>query len=63
MVHSSNDNVVNIDSDDSFYNELKKYNADIKYTRPDKYGHKIAGGFLKQNKWVDWMLSHYITSE
>lgn len=57
LVHSSNDNVVNIDSDDSFYNELKKYNTDIKYTRPDKYGHKIAGRFLKQNKWVEWMLS------
>lgn len=63
MVHSSNDNVVTIDSDDNFYNELKKYNADIKYTRPDKYGHKIAGRFLKQNKWVEWLLSHYKENE
>ncbi|MGN0528589.1 MAG: dienelactone hydrolase family protein [Eubacterium sp.] len=63
MVHSSNDNVVTIDSDDSFYNELKKYNADIKYTRPDKYGHKIAGRFLRQNKWVEWMLSHQKASD
>ena len=63
MVHSSNDNVVTIDSDDNFYNELKKFNENIKYTRPDKHGHKIAGRFLKQNKWVEWMLSHYKTSE
>lgn len=56
MAHSSNNNVVNIDSDDRFYNELKKHNADIKYTRPNKHGHKIAEIFLKQNNWSEWIL-------
>ncbi len=57
MAHSSNDNCVTIDSDDKFYSELKKYNPDIKYSRWNKYGHKMAIRFLRQENWTDWMLS------
>lgn len=57
LLHSSNDNVVKIDSDDKFYNELKKYNPNVKYTRFDKYGHKAAGIFAKRYNWADWLLS------
>lgn len=57
MAHSSDDNVVGIESDDKFYAELKKYNDEIKYTRPDKYGHKLANRFFKKEDWVKWLLS------
>lgn len=57
MAHSSNDNCVTIDSDDTFYNELKKYTNTIKYTRWDKYGHKMAVRFFRQEKWADWLLN------
>ena len=58
IVHASNDNVVSVESDDKFYNEIKKYNPETKYTRPDKYAHKVAGNFLSHENWVKWMLSH-----
>lgn len=57
MAHSSNDNVVGIESDDKFYAELKKCGCNIKYTRPDKFGHKLAGRFFGKEPWVEWMLS------
>ena len=57
MAHSSDDNVVGIESDDKFYAELKKHNAEIKYTRPDKYGHKLANRFFRKEDWVEWLLS------
>lgn len=56
MAHSTDDCVVSIDSDDKFYQKLKEQNANIKYTRPDKYGHKLAGVFLRKEKWTEWLL-------
>lgn len=55
MAHSTDDRVVSIDSDDKFYQKLKEQNANIKYTRPDKYGHKLAGVFLRKEKWIEWL--------
>lgn len=57
MAHSSNDNVVGIESDDKFYAELKKCGCNIKYTRHDKYGHKLAGRFFSKEPWLEWILS------
>ena len=56
MAHSTNDCVVSIDSDDKFYQKLKEQNAKVKYTRPYKYGHKLAGVFLRKEKWTEWLL-------
>lgn len=56
MAHSTDDCVVSIDSDDKFYQKLKEQNANVKYTRPDKYGHKLAGVFLRKEKWTEWLL-------
>lgn len=58
--HSSDDNNVRIDSDDYFVRELKKLGADIKYTRWDKYGHKMSSKFYKTEKWAEWCLSKEI---
>lgn len=57
MAHSSNDNVVPIESDDKFYNALKKAGADVRYTRWDKYGHSMCGHFYRKENWQDWLLS------
>lgn len=56
MAHSTDDCVVSIDSDDKFYQKLKEQNANVKYTRPDKYGHKLAGVFLRKERWTEWLL-------
>lgn len=58
MAHSSDDAVVEIDSDDYFYDKLKAYGADVKYSRWDKFGHKMSYKFYRQEPWVDWMFSH-----
>ena len=57
MAHSTDDCVVSIDSDDRFYQKLKEQNANVKYTRPNKHGHKLAGAFLRKQNWIDWLLN------
>lgn len=57
MAHSGNDNVVNIESDDKFYQKLAAHNGNVKYTRPNKYAHKLAGVFLRNEKWAEWLLN------
>lgn len=63
IAHSSDDTNVRIDSDDQIYNELVKINADIKYTRWDKYGHKMAGRFYRREPFIEWMFSHSHSKE
>ena len=53
MAHSTDNGVVSIDSDDKFYQKLKEENANVKYTRPDKYGHKLASKFLRKERWTE----------
>lgn len=57
VAHSSNDTNVKIDSDDYCVSELKKLNADITYTRWNKYGHNMYNHFYLQESWCDWMFS------
>lgn len=57
MAHSTDDMVVSINSDDEFYQKLKEQNANVKYTRPDKHGHKLAGVFFRKQNWVEWLLN------
>lgn len=57
MAHSTDDCVVSINSDDEFYQKLKEQNANVKYTRPDKHGHKLAGVFLRKQNWAEWLLN------
>lgn len=58
MAHSIDDAVVEIASDDYFYDKLKEHNADVKYSRWDKYGHKMSYKFYRQEPWIEWMFSH-----
>lgn len=55
LAHSSDDTVVNIASDDYFYDKLTSLGANVKYTRWDKYGHKMSAKFYKQEPWVEWL--------
>lgn len=57
MAHSTDDCVVSINSDDRFYQKLKEQNANVKFTRPNKHGHKLAGVFLRKQNWIDWLLN------
>ena len=57
MAHSTDDRVVSINSDDEFYQRLKEQNANVKYTRPDKHGHKLAGVFFRKQNWAEWLLN------
>lgn len=59
MTHSSDDTVVDIASDDYFYDKLKALDADVKYLRWDKYGHGMSYKFYRQEPWLDWLLSKY----
>lgn len=57
MAHSTDDCMVSINSDDKFYQKLKEQNANVKFTRPNKHGHKLAGVFLRKQNWIDWLLN------
>ena len=57
MAHSTDDRVVSIDSDDRFYQKLKEQNANVIYTRLNKYGHKLSGVFLRKQNWIKWLLN------
>lgn len=56
MAHSTDDCVVSIDSDDKFYQKLKEQNTNVIYTRLNKHGHKLAGVFLRKERWTEWLL-------
>ncbi len=55
IAHSADDTNVPIDCDDYCTDELRKLGADIKYTRWEKYGHKMSGKFYKNEKWDEWL--------
>lgn len=59
MTHSSDDTVVDIASDDYFYDKLKALGADVKYSRWDKYGHGMSYKFYRQEPWLEWLLSKH----
>lgn len=55
IAHSSDDNNVSIVTDDYIYSQLKEINPNLRYTRWDKYGHKMAKHFYKKEPFIDWM--------
>ena len=55
IAHSSDDDNVSIKSDDFCVEELKKIGIEVKYTRWDKYGHKMCNKFYKSESWAEWM--------
>lgn len=57
IAHSSDDDNVSIESDDYCFEQLKKLNAPVKYTRLDKYGHSMSKYFYRDEAWAEWMFS------
>lgn len=57
VAHSSDDNDVDIKNDDKWVSELKKISANVKYTRWDKYGHKMSSKFYQTENWAEWMFN------
>ena len=57
VAHSSDDDNVSIKSDDYCVEEIKKLGIDVKYTRWDKYGHKMCNRFYRNELWSDWMFN------
>lgn len=55
IAHASDDDNVTIESDDFCFEQLKKLDAPVKYTRFDKYGHGMSKYFYRDEKWAEWM--------
>lgn len=55
IAHSSDDVCVSVNNDDYCYEKLKSIGANVKYTRWEKYGHKMAGKFYRKESWEKWM--------
>ena len=55
LAHSNDDFAVKIASDDYFYDKLKALGTNVKYTRWEKYGHKMSAKFFKTEPWVEWL--------
>lgn len=58
IAHSSDDDTVSIATDDYIYSKLSDINPNIKYSRWDKYGHKMAGHFYRKEPFIEWMFEH-----
>lgn len=63
--HAKNDKMIpsNLDGywsgTDLIMNKLKKNNINtVKYTRYEKYGHKLDLKFFRKEAWIDWLISH-----
>ena len=55
VAHSSDDDNVPIVFDDYCVKKIKQLGIDIKYSRWDKYGHKMCNKFYKNEPWAEWM--------
>lgn len=48
---------IELEYTEALYNNLKKINADIKFTRNDKHGHSMYKKFYKEVPWDEWLFS------
>lgn len=55
VAHAEDDDNVLIDSDDYCVDKLKKIGSDVRYSRWEKYGHKMSSKFYKSEPWAEWM--------
>ncbi len=55
IVHASDDTNVEITLDDWCWDKLKNINPNVKYSRYDKYGHKVMTKFFRSEPWVEWL--------
>ena len=55
IAHSSDDFNVTVESDDICAARLRELGVEVKYTRWEKYGHKMSSKFYRTENWADWM--------
>lgn len=58
IVHASNDKNVTCLIDDYVYEQLKIINPNMRYTRSDKYGHKLAQKFYRREPFLQWLFGY-----
>lgn len=59
IAHSSDDDNVSIENDDYCYEQLMKCNGNVKYTRWEKYGHKMNNKFYSHEPWAQWLFEQH----
>lgn len=57
VAHATDDTEVSAQYDDALVDALRKNGANVRYTRWDRYGHKMAAQFLKKEPWEEWMFA------
>lgn len=60
--HASDDTIVPVRYDDALVDALRAAGANVRYTRWDRYGHKMATRFLKTEPWDAWMFAQSLCS-
>lgn len=57
VAHSADDIFVPIKGDDYAVLQLQKLGAPVKYSRWEKYGHKMSLRFYKKENWAQWLFA------
>lgn len=55
IAHAADDLNVSIAGDDGCVNRLQELGADVRYSRYDRYGHRMHTRFYRKEPWADWL--------
>ena len=55
IAHAADDTNVNIAGDDGCVEQLQRLGTAVRYSRYDRYGHRIHTRFYRKEPWVDWL--------
>lgn len=55
IAHAADDLNVSIAGDDGCVNRLQEIGADVRYSRYDRYGHRMHTRFYRKEPWEDWL--------
>lgn len=55
IAHAADDTNVSITGDDGCVELLKALGADVRYSRYDRYGHRMHTRFYRRKPWADWL--------
>lgn len=55
IAHAADDLNVSITGDDGCVNQLQDLGADVRYSRYDRYGHRMHTHFYRKEAWANWL--------
>ncbi|HIR52254.1 MAG TPA: alpha/beta fold hydrolase [Candidatus Onthovicinus excrementipullorum] len=55
IAHAADDTNVSIAGDDGCVEQLQRLGAAVRYSRYDRYGHRMHTRFYRKEPWVDWL--------